>query len=307
MPRRAVAALAAAALCLGASPAPGSRLLEDVRTLSSDAMQGRAIESEGSASARAYILQRMRQAGLKPVGGRFEHPFTGMVRGAPRKGVNLLAQAPGRSRSDRVLVISAHYDHLGIHEGKIHNGADDNASGVAALLAIAEDMQRRPPQHTVIFAFFDGEEGGMAGARAFVKGPPVPLERVALNMNLDMVARGDKGELYAAGASHYPFLRPLLEGLARRASVTLKLGHDAPPWRGQDDWTTQSDHFAFHQAKVPFVYFGVEDHPDYHQPTDDFERIPQDFFRRSAQTLIAAARAFDQSLGSLPQRSAPPG
>lgn len=301
--RLALAAAFAGAVCLAAAPAPASRLLEDLRILSADDMQGREIGTPGSAKARAYLLERLKAIGVKPVGAGFEHPFTGEVRGQMKSGVNLLAMVEGTSKSDRVMVVSAHYDHLGVRNGQIHNGADDNASGVAVVLAMAEAFQRNPPKHTIIFALWDGEEGGMAGARAFVTSPPIPLDRVVLNMNLDMVARGDKGVLFAAGAHHYPFLRPRLERLAKAAPVTLRLGHDGPPWKGSDDWTTQSDHAAFHAAKVPFVYFGVEDHPDYHKPTDDFERVPQDFFRRSALTLVIAATLLDEDLDAIARES----
>ena len=294
---RRLAVLAAAVLCLGAAPA--DKILDDVRTLSADEMQGREIGTPGSAKARAYLLGRFREIGLKPLGASFEQPFTGVVRGQAKSGVNLVGRIEGRSPGGPVLLVSAHYDHLGVQGGQVFNGADDNASGVAAALAIAEAFRKERPRHTVVIALWDGEEGGLAGARAFVKDQPAELARVALNMNLDMVARGDKGELYVAGAGHYPFLKPRLEALAKRAPVTLKLGHDGPPWKGSDDWTHGSDHRAFHDAKVPFAYFGVEDHPDYHKPSDDFSKVDPAFFRRSVATLIDAARTFDRDLEAM--------
>ncbi|HEY8571444.1 M20/M25/M40 family metallo-hydrolase [Phenylobacterium sp.] len=296
-----LAAVAAAVLCLGAAPA--DRILDDVRVLSADDMQGREIGSPGSAKARAYLLQRFNEIGLKPVGATFEQPFAGVIRGQPRDGVNLVGRIEGRSPSGPILLVSAHYDHLGVQNGEVFNGADDNASGVAAVLAIAEAFREDPPRHTVIIALWDGEEGGLAGSRAFVKAYPARVARTALIMNLDMVGRGDKDELYVAGASHYPFLKPRLEALATRARVKLKLGHDGPPWTGHEDWTHQSDHAAFHAAKVPFAYFGVEDHPDYHKPTDHFEKIPAAFYRRSVATLVEAARMFDRELGAIAKES----
>jgi Zn-dependent M28 family amino/carboxypeptidase len=291
--------LVAAAAILGLGAAPAEKVLDDVRILSADDMQGREIGTPGSARARAYLLVRLREVGLKPLGAAFEQPFTGRVRGEPKDGVNLVGRIEGRDPSGPILVISAHYDHLGVRNGQVFNGADDNASGVAAALAIAEAFRETPPRHTVLIALWDGEEGGVAGARAFVKADPARLARIALNMNLDMVGRGDKGELYVAGARHYPFLKPRLEALAARAKVKLKLGHDGPPWSGHDDWTGQSDHIAFHEMKVPFAYFGVEDHPDYHQPTDDFEKLPVGFYRASVTTLVEAARMFDRELDAI--------
>lgn len=290
-------------LLCGAAPAadPAPRqLIEDVRILSADDMAGRFPGTPGSAKARAYLVNRLRAIGVKPFGKAFEQPFDARKRdGTPYRGANLIAVIRGTAKSDRVLVIGAHYDHVGVRDGKVFNGADDNASGVAALLAVAEAFVRERPQHDVIVALWDAEELGFVGAKAFVAAPPVPLARIAMNLNLDMVARGDKGELWAVGASHYLVLRPLLDRLAANAPVTLKIGHDAPPWKGTDDWTFGSDHFVFHQQKIPFAYFGVEDHADYHQPTDDFEKIPQDFFARSAATVLQAARLFDAELDSI--------
>ncbi|HEX7956540.1 MAG TPA: M28 family peptidase, partial [Pyrinomonadaceae bacterium] len=142
------------------------------------------------------------------------------------------------------------------------------------------------------------EELGLLGARALVKQLQSEKRRLALNVNLDMVGRSDRGELYAAGAHHTPALRPALERVAARAPVKLLLGHDRPE-QGHDDWTNQSDQFAFHQAGVPFVYFGVEDHRDYHKPTDDFETLTRDFFVRAAETVLDAVETLDSGLGEV--------
>ncbi|MFN3511409.1 MAG: M28 family peptidase [Phenylobacterium sp.] len=273
--------------------------LRDLRILAADDMAGRATGTEGAAKARAYLLGRLQALGLEPAHERFEHPFVFEREGRPHTGINLVAKVEGTGRSDRVQVITAHYDHLGVRDGEVFNGADDNASGVAALLAVAEEFKRRPPVHTTVFALLDAEEVGQRGAHSFVAQPPVALARIAINLNLDMVSKSDKGELYVAGGHHFPWMKPRLDRLARRAAVTLRQGHDGPPWQGQDDWTTQSDHFAFHQAGVPWIYLGVEDHPQYHRPTDDFETVPQDFFLRSVATVVAAARLFDSELDAI--------
>ena len=292
--------------------ASADRLMEDVRILSADDMQGRLIGSEGGLKARAYILERLAGIGVAPaIGDSFEHSFTVKRGGKDAVGANLIGVVPGTGGSDRALVLMAHYDHVGMQGGQIYNGADDNASGVATLLAVAESLKRQAPLHDVIFALVDGEErgsspgeGGMAGSGAMVADPAFRpfLDRTVLAVNLDMVSRSDRNELYAAGAFHSPALRPYLEQISAAAPVTLKLGHDDPAL-GKDDWTTQSDHMAFHQIGKTWVYFGVEDHPDYHQPTDDFGAIPQDFFRRSAATVEQAVRVFDQNLDSMALKS----
>jgi hypothetical protein len=293
------------AACAPGEPAPppvvspaADKLLEDVRILSADDMEGRLAGAPGGARARAYLLSRFAEIGLDPVPcGRFEHPFRFQRNGSPVEGVNLLGVVPGTGGSDRALLLMAHYDHVGVRNGQIFNGADDNASGVATVLKIAQSLKRQAPRHDVIIALVDAEEGGIRGSRAMVADPAFRplLERIVLAVNLDMVSRNDRNELYAAGVYYFPWLRPWLDRLMQEARVVLKLGHDSPEL-GQDDWTSQSDHVAFHEIRTPWIYFGVEDHPGYHQPTDDFDAIPADFFRRSAETLERAVRLFDQDL-----------
>lgn len=274
------------------------KLLRDVRILSADSMEGRRVGTPGSARARAYLLSEFERIGLEPVGGAYAHPFPVVRRGGADtvQGVNLLGKVTGTVRPDRYIVVTAHYDHLGVMRGEIFNGADDNASGVAGLLALAEHFRENPPESSILFAALDAEEGGLRGARALVEAPPVPREAMVLNVNLDMVGHSEAGELYAAGTSHHPFLKPYLDTVAARAPVRLLLGHDRPEPTPRDDWTTQSDHAAFHRAGIPFVYFGVEDHPDYHRPTDDFETLTPAFFVGAVETIADAVRVFDRGL-----------
>ena len=294
--------LALSAVALLASPAlaaPGDRAVEDVRVLSADDMEGRLVGSPGGEKARAYILGRMREIGLDPV----EQPFTFKRKdGTEVRGVNLIARIEGAAPGGKVMVITAHYDHLGVHEGQIYNGADDNASGVAGLLAVAEAFKASPPRHTVLIVALDAEEGGLRGARAFLETPPVPAATIALNINFDMLAKNARGELYAAGGSPNPWVKARLEALAPSAPVSLKLGHDTGPDDSFDNWTYQSDHGVFARAGIPWVYFGVEDHPEYHKPTDDFATVPQAFFVKAIDTVIGAARLFDDQLDTAPAR-----
>jgi Zn-dependent M28 family amino/carboxypeptidase len=289
-----------------AAPRPAAldaaQLLADARTLSSDEMEGREAGTPGGGRARAYVAARFKEAGLKPFGGSYLQPFRFSYRQqkGQRDGANVVGHVRGAQRPDRYIVLSAHYDHLGVRGGEIYNGADDNASGVAGLLALAAHFARRPPRHSIIFAAFDAEEVGMRGARHFVSAPPVDLKRIALNVNLDMIGRSERGELYAAGARHHPRLRPLVERAAARARVRLLQGHDDPKL-GAGDWTFQSDHGAFHRAGVPFLYFGVEDHRDYHKPTDDFENLSPEFFVRAAETVLAAVELLDAELPGRPK------
>ncbi len=277
-----------------------AQLLEDMRVLSADAMEGRGTGTKGGAMARAYVARRFADAGLKPLGASFEQEFKlpagGEGKGAGRSGVNLVGYVRGSKHPERFIVVTAHYDHIGVREGVIYNGADDNASGVAVLLQLAARAGgARRPEHSVIFAALDAEELGLLGARALVRQLQGEKRSVALDINLDMVSRSERGELYAAGTHHTPALRPSLERVVARAPVKLLLGHDRPD-QGHDDWTNQSDQFPFHKAGIPFVYFGVEDHKDYHKPTDDFEAVPKDFFIHVAETILDALETLDAEL-----------
>lgn len=299
-------ALIAAAILSVAAPAlaaPGDRAIEDIRILSADDMQGRAPGTPGSEKARTYILSRFARIGLSPIGDTFEQPFEFAKRDGTRlRGVNLVGRIKG-TKPGKAMVVSAHYDHLGVRNGEIHNGADDNASGVAGLLAVAEAFKAKRPKHDVIFAVVDAEESGLRGAKAFAAAPPVPLETIALDVNFDMLSKNAKNELYVSGASPFPFLKPILVKVAATAKVTLKLGHDTDADGKENNWTTQSDHYAFAEKGVPWVYFGVEDHPEYHKPTDDFATVPQDFFKRSVATVVQASLALEKHLDDVAKAS----
>jgi len=278
-------------------------LMATVRTLASEEYQGRASGTEGGARARAFVKDRFMALRLSPMGPSVEHSFSftpkaqasGGAAAPPSQGVNIVGRCPGTDPALPAIVLSAHYDHLGVRDGRIYPGADDNASGVAALLEMAAQCMAQPLRHDLVFAAFDAEEGGLHGAAAFVSAPPLPRDRLALDVNLDMVARGDKGEIYIAGTHHYPRLRSLLEPVAARAPIRVRFGHDLPG-SGHEDWTLQSDHGRFHQAGIPFVYFGVEDHPDYHQPSDTADKINPDFFVKAAGVVLDALRTLDAGL-----------
>ena len=288
-------------VCAQAQPAKlridADRLMATVTLLADPKFEGRAAGSPGGIAARGMIGERFRSIGLEPSTRGYLVPFTFTRKSATAaqgSGANVLGVCPGKDPKLPVFVVSAHYDHLGIRDGVIFPGADDNASGVAVLLELAAHCRNNPFRRSIMFAAFDAEEGGLNGARAFVASPPIPRERIALNINLDMVSRSDKREIYVAGTYHTPDLQPPLERVAKTARVKVRFGHDRPS-TGSDDWTSQSDHYAFHTANIPFIYFGVEDHADYHKPTDTADKINRGFFVDVAETILDALLALDAS------------
>ncbi|MBX9575260.1 MAG: M20/M25/M40 family metallo-hydrolase [Caulobacteraceae bacterium] len=281
-----------------AAPVVDAQLWSDLSILAADDMQGRGPSTPGGEKARAYIVSRFEEMGIAaPAMGRLQ-PFQATSRrGATVNGVNVLGVIPGTRRGDRYIVVTAHYDHVGAPDGVIHNGADDNASGVATMLALAAELKRQAPEHSVIFVAFDAEESGLLGAKHFVEAPPVPLESIALNLNFDMTARAETdSKLWVTGTYQHPSFRPLLEGIAPVGGISLAFGKDTPQDTGANNWVEASDHGAFFRANVPFLYLGVEFHPDYHQPTDDVERVQPAVFQSSTTLAIQSFRALDAGL-----------
>ncbi|MDR6785063.1 Zn-dependent M28 family amino/carboxypeptidase [Pedobacter africanus] len=270
-----------------AGTAADQQLLKDVEILSSDAYEGRKTDTRGAEMARTYLIRRFQAAGLKtfPQLQGYEQPFSfKMSNNKQVNGKNLVGFIEGKSaKSDKVIVISAHYDHIGIINGQIYNGADDNASGVAALLKFAAYFAHNKPDHTLIFAAFDAEEMGLQGAKAFVANPPVGLDKLKLNINMDMISHNDKGELYVCGTSKYPALKDYF--YTSKPTPKLLFGHDDPA-SGKDDWTNQSDQGAFNAKNIPFLYFGVEDHKDYHKATDEYQNINKTFFIDASNAIL---------------------
>ncbi|MDQ7949373.1 MAG: M28 family peptidase, partial [Pedobacter sp.] len=261
-----------------------NQLLKDVEVLSSDSYEGRKVGTKGGEMARTYLIGRLKEIGVKPYPGMGSYEqnfeFKGRNGGAVTQGKNLIAYIPGKS--ENTIVISAHYDHVGIIRKEVYNGADDNASGVAAVLQYAKYFSEHKPNNTLIFALFDGEESGLQGAKAFVANPPLALEKIKLNINMDMISHNDKQELYASGTFKYPQLKGYL--VTTNPNLKLLLGHDDPKL-GHDDWTDQSDQGAFNAKNIPFIYFGVEDHKDYHKATDEFQNINKPFFIDAANAI----------------------
>lgn len=266
-----------------------TKLVKDLNFISSDAMQGRKTGTAGIKKAEDFIIQQLKETSVQPFVEGYIQPF---VISGQITGKNILAVIPGKKKE--TIVVSAHYDHVGMKGEEIFNGADDNASGVAALLAMIPYFQKNLPDHRIIFAFFDAEEIGLKGSAHFTSAIDLQKENIVLNINLDMVSRSDKNELYACGGFHNPKTKAVLEKI-KVEGCTLRFGHDDPSMK-RNDWTAQSDHYNFHVKKIPFVYFGVEDHADYHRSTDDFNKINPVFYSNSVETILQSVKALDKEL-----------
>lgn len=280
-----------------------TKLFADFTRLASDEMAGRRPGTQGHDLAQAFLIKRFSHIGLKAFNGDFKQRFTYRKNFKDHAGVNLIGYIEGSQSPDKFVVVTAHYDHLGTTGNRIYNGADDNASGVAALLALASSFSLRPPRHSIIFFATDAEEDGLKGSMHFVKHPPVSIEDIVLNINMDMIANGGKKkELFLAGRKTLPQARPFLAELKTQMSsqgLRLKFGHDrrrfSPLGRSGSrvDWTNASDHGPFNKLDIPYLYFGVDIHHHYHKPSDTVENADMNFYLAAVQTIYSTLKKVD--------------
>jgi hypothetical protein len=277
------------------------RLLDDIRFLSDDRLQGRMTGSRGADSAAAYLARRFSQVGLQPAAGGWfqsftvgrEAPATRPSQGAPLVGKNVVGILPGRDPvlRNQTVILGAHYDHLGLggfgsldpdSTGLVHNGADDNASGAAALIQVAARLAASPPARTVVFIAFSGEELGLLGSAYYVKHPIYPLTSTLAMVNLDMVGRLRNGRLIVFGARSAKEFPALLDSLNWYAGLDMK---------AQGDGYGPSDHSSFYAAKRPVLHLFTDLHEDYHRTTDDWQKVNYDGLKRVADFSLGLVTA----------------
>jgi hypothetical protein len=282
------------------SPEP-PRLLDDIRFLTDERLEGRMTGSPGADSAAAYLARRFSQVGLQPAAGGWFQSFsvgaeTAAARRAPSGGLvgkNVIGILPGHDPvlRNQTVVLGAHYDHLGRggfgslepdSTGLVHNGADDNASGAAALIQVAARLAASPPARTVVFIAFSGEELGLLGSAHYVKQPVYPLGRTLAMVNLDMVGRLRDGRLIVYGARTAKEFPALLDSLNWYAGFDLK---------PQGDGFGPSDHSSFYAAKRPVLHLFTDLHEDYHRTTDDWQKVNYDGLKRVADFSLGLVTA----------------
>ena len=265
-----------------------------VEFLADDELQGREAGMHGSRVAARYIVSCLKEAGIRPLDKNgYYQPFEAYAKERQQRGRwqvhpdsvavlkqgthrslkmdNVLAYIPGK-RSDEYVIVGAHFDHLGVDEtladDKIYNGADDNASGVSAVLQIARAfaLSGEKPLRNVIFAFWDGEEKGLLGSKHFVQHCPF-LKQIKGYLNFDMIGRNNKHEqpqhvVYFYTAAHPAFGEGLKRDITRYG---LQLQPDYRPW---DNPVGGSDNASFARSGIPVIWYHTDGHPDYHQPSD---------------------------------------
>ena len=265
------------------------QVIRDLEFMASDVCEGRLPGSAGHATAVERIVAKMRSAGVDSLDNLLTTTF--LATANPR-GINIAGWVKGALYPDKFIVVTAHYDHLGKNaNGQIYYGADDNASSVACLLALAAYFKNNPHPYSILFVVLDKEETGLEGAYNFVQYLQTTnrLASVKLNVNLDMIARSDRNEIFACGIKKNPSFKYVIDEVQSKVNVKLLMGHDEGS-RG-NDWTNASDHSAFNQKGIPFLYIGVEDHADYHQTTDTYQKINYSSYIENCNMVALIIRA----------------
>lgn len=252
--------------------------------LSDDTFEGREAGKRGGRAAAGYIIDKLKSYGLYGAGpeGGFLQPFD-------RERNNVLAQLPGTDPKlrDEIIVVGAHYDHVGYGNarnsygpyGYIHNGADDNASGVAGVLEAARVLTelKVPLKRTIVFAFWDGEEAGLFGSKHWTANPTAHLHNVKCFINLDMIGRLRNDVVEVFGTRTAVGLRKLVTEANREEQLVLDY-----KWELRDD----SDHAPFFHKNIPVVMLHTGKHGDYHRPSDDLEKLNFEGIQRVARVTM---------------------
>ena len=267
----------------------------DVVYLSSDLLEGRETGTEGEVLAAQYIASRFNQMGLNTSFQSFDfevkaHPHA--TESTPKSGKNVVAFLD--NGADYTVVIGAHYDHLGygssgsLHRGEpaIHNGADDNASGVAAMLRLAEWLTKEgaPKANNYLFLAFSGEEFGLFGSKYYASNATLPIENVNYMVNMDMVGRlNEENVLVINGVGTSPSWTTTLEDIqVDPISITTTESGFGP-----------SDHSSFYLKDIPVLHFFTGQHSEYHKPSDDAELINYEGIDLVSQYIYQLVTALD--------------
>jgi hypothetical protein len=261
------------------------KIKEDVAFLASDKLEGRQTGTKGEKAAAKYIVARFEELGLKPKGTEgYLQPFNFTPKTNPHDEVKFTSVAEDSSivgtnvigyidnNAENTVVIGAHYDHLGyggdgsLYRGKekaIHNGADDNASGVAMMLNLASKLQNSDTHNNYLFMAFSGEEMGLLGSNYFVKHPTIDHKKINYMINMDMVGRLKADSTLAVyGVGTSPVFKQIIETRGHNFKIIENESGVGP-----------SDHTSFYLDNVPVLHFFTGQHEDYHKPSDDADKL----------------------------------
>lgn len=267
---------------------------EHVRVLASDEYEGREAGTPGNDRAARYLAERLKAMGLKPAGvaANYLQPFQG---GGKTQNVLGWIEGSDPKLKREYVAIGAHFDHLGANgrgDDKIFNGADDNASGTATVLEVAQAFAelKTKPKRSLLVGFWSAEEKGLLGSRHYVKSPTVDLRMIVAYLNLDMVGRNDTATMAIEGTGCSPDLRKVFDRV-NEGGLFKTLDY------GITGVKSDTDHFPFYEAKVPAVEFFSDYHADYHKASDSAEKISKEKLERTGRFVALAAWDLANSAG----------
>ncbi|PKG80769.1 peptidase M28 [Colwellia sp. 75C3] len=288
-----------------------STVLEHLQVLSSDEFLGRKFASKGSVKSQSYLVATLTDLNVAAFKKSYRHSFEKSGFFQSEQGTNIIAYIPGTDHVDEYIVLSAHYDHLGIKRNKVYNGADDNASGTAALLHYAKRLAKKPLKYSVILLFTDGEEVNLLGAKAFIEQQKNLLSKVKLNINLDMIAGSKRTKKLRFISRNLPqILSP--DNLSELSKLqqefkTNSCAHLTAGFRNRrssgssltrTNWLMASDHGVFNKAGIPILYFGVGTHKNYHSELDDFDNINKIFYLAAIDIIFQQLIYIDTAMSA---------
>jgi Zn-dependent M28 family amino/carboxypeptidase len=284
-----------------------SDLKKHLTVIASDDMQGRNTGEPGQKKAAQYLVDFYKKSNIsypKGANSYFQKiPSKYFLKAfSPKLGdsENVWAFIEGSEKPEEVLVISAHYDHVGMKNGEVYNGADDNGSGTSSILEIAEAFALAKkngagPKRSILFLHVTGEEHGLHGSRFYTENPIFPLANTIADLNIDMVGRRDdlhpntNNYIYLIGSDRLSTDLHNISEEANEKYTQLKLDYT---YNAEDDpnrFYYRSDHYNFAKNGIPSLFYFNGTHEDYHQPSDDVSKIEFDALQKRVQLIFATA------------------
>ncbi|WP_417887256.1 M28 family metallopeptidase [Zunongwangia sp.] len=281
-----------------------SELKEKVSIFASDKFEGRESGETGQKKAAEYLKNQYQSLQIKgPLKGSnyFQEVPSSYFLGSSKKSENVVAFIQGSENPEEVVVISSHYDHLGVDEkGNIFNGADDDASGTMAVIEIAEAFAEavkdgNTPKRSILFLNNTGEEKGLVGSRYYTDNPIFPLENTVANLNIDMIGRIDKQHqnnqnyLYLIGSDKLSTELHELSEKINTKYVQLELDYTYNDENDPNRFYYRSDHYNFAKNDIPIIFYFNGTHPDYHKTTDTAEKLDYQLLAKRTKLIFLTA------------------
>ncbi len=280
-------------------------LKKNLMVIASDEMQGRDTGSEGQKAAGKYMINFYKNLGIsypKALGRYYQIvPKEALKtrRGDLPESENILAFIEGTEKPEEIIVVSAHYDHVGTKDGVVYNGADDDGSGTVAVMEIAEAFQEakkagKGPKRSILFLHVTGEEHGVLGSKYYSDNPVFDMKNTVVDLNIDMIGRSDKENegkdyVYVIGSEMLSSQLKVINEAANKITHNLELNYKYDDPNDTQRLYYRSDHYNFAKHGVPVAFFFDGIHADYHQPTDDPEKIDYPLLQKRAQLVFATA------------------